>query len=248
MQAVILAAGLGKRLRPLTNWMPKPMLLVRGRPILAHTLEALPPEIDEVILVVNYLGEQIRAYFGDTWTSPSDPKRSISIKYVRHEELNGTAGALCAAQNALQASKRFLVLMGDDLYGRADISNLMMHERAVLARERQDPLRFGTFVTTPSGDLISIADAGTKDRRPPHLVNCGAYVLDEKYFSVPVARAPSGEIGLPHTLAQLPSKGFPVKVVRARGWRGIGMLEELQAANNAIVDNEKFGAVNVILT
>ena len=54
------------------------------------------------------------------------------------------------------------------------------------ARERQDRLRFGTFVTTPSGDLISIADAGTKDRRPPHLVNCGAYVLDEKYFSVPV--------------------------------------------------------------
>ena len=67
MQAVILAAGVGKRLKPLTDDLPKPMVRVNGRPILEYTLSILPKEIDEVILIVGYLKEKIIEYFGDSF-------------------------------------------------------------------------------------------------------------------------------------------------------------------------------------
>ena len=64
MQAVILAAGKGTRMRPLTYDIPKPMLPIKGKPVLEYTLSFLPDDIDEVIIVVNYLGKHIKKYFG----------------------------------------------------------------------------------------------------------------------------------------------------------------------------------------
>ncbi|KKQ79283.1 MAG: hypothetical protein UT03_C0063G0001, partial [Candidatus Moranbacteria bacterium GW2011_GWD2_38_7] len=65
MQIVILAAGRGTRMKDLTDNVPKPMLQINGKPILAYKLEALPEEIDEVIFVVGYFGNQIQQYFGE---------------------------------------------------------------------------------------------------------------------------------------------------------------------------------------
>ena len=64
MKAVILAAGEGVRMRPLTNNCPKPMIKILGKPILHHIIDALPDEVNEIILVVGYLGDQIENYFG----------------------------------------------------------------------------------------------------------------------------------------------------------------------------------------
>ncbi len=242
MKAVILAAGLGKRLRPLTEWTPKPMLLVGGRPILARTMEALPDEIDEVIFVINYLGEQIRAYFGDEWRGAGAGPRKI--RYVHHAALNGTGGAVACARPLLNATNtttqskitagrddRFLVLMGDDMYSARDLERLLQFPRAVLGKEVSDPERFGTLTVTAQDDLSGIAEAGSSDRKPPYLVNCAAYVLDQHYFDVPPVKLPSGELGLPQTLAQLPVLGHSVRVVRAKDWLGIGTIEELTEVN-----------------
>ena len=62
MQAVILAAGLGTRLRPLTDNKPKPMVEVKGKPIIAHNIERLPETISEIIVVLGYMGEKISDY------------------------------------------------------------------------------------------------------------------------------------------------------------------------------------------
>ena len=62
-----MAAGVGKRMRPLTDTMPKPMIPVLCKPLLEYTFAALPDEIDEVILVIRYRGDQIKAYFGDNF-------------------------------------------------------------------------------------------------------------------------------------------------------------------------------------
>jgi len=67
MQCVILVAGRGTRMGKLTDSCPKPMLPIKGKPKLVYTLENLPEEIDEVILVIGYLGEQIRNFFGDEY-------------------------------------------------------------------------------------------------------------------------------------------------------------------------------------
>ena len=84
MKAVILAAGEGKRMRPLTENTPKPMLPLLGRPILEHLLEILPEAVDEVILVVGYRAEKIKAHFSDRFGR-------FRIHYIHQEKPEGTA-------------------------------------------------------------------------------------------------------------------------------------------------------------
>src|SRR5262249_20599475 len=116
MDAIILAAGLGTRLRPHTLQTPKPLLPVQGRPILDWALGALPATVDRVIVVVNYLAEQIEAYLAQQSHFPR-------WEAVRQEVPRGTGDALRCCRERIQ-SDHFLVLNGDDLYGAADLAKL----------------------------------------------------------------------------------------------------------------------------
>src|SRR5581483_10143242 len=116
MDAVLLAAGLGTRLRPYTLTTPKPLLPVRGRPILDWTLGALPPSINRVLVVVHYLAEQFDAYL-------AQQKHVASWQTVRQEQPRGTGDALRSCREHLR-SEKFLVLNGDDLFGAADLARL----------------------------------------------------------------------------------------------------------------------------
>src|SRR5512142_3099654 len=125
MQAVIMAAGLGTRLRPHTLAVPKPMLEVAGRPILEWSLASLPPEIDEVVMVVGYLKERIIGKFGASW-------EGRRVTYVEQTELRGTGDALARCRPHL--SGKFLVMNVDDLYGAADVAAAVRRDLAILAK------------------------------------------------------------------------------------------------------------------
>jgi NDP-sugar pyrophosphorylase family protein len=106
MQAVILAGGLGTRLRPITETIPKPMAIVAGAPYLEHQLRLLArQDIRDVILLTGYLGEQIEDYFGD------GGRLGVAIRYSMEPEPLGTGGALRLADALLAQS--FLLLYGD---------------------------------------------------------------------------------------------------------------------------------------
>src|SRR6516162_7931303 len=109
MDAIILAAGLGTRLRPHTLSTPKPLLPVRGRPILDWTLGALPRAVDRVVVVVNYLAEQVVAYL-------KTQRHFSHWEAVPQEQPRGTGDALRLCRERLR-SDRFLAMNGDDLYG-----------------------------------------------------------------------------------------------------------------------------------
>src|SRR5438309_10942753 len=116
MDAVLLAAGLGTRLRPHTETTPKPLLPVQGRPILDWTLGALPKAVDRVVVVTHYLAEQVDEYlrtqthFKEWATVPQgDPQ--------------GTGDALRKCKTQIR-SEKFLVINGDDLFGADDLANL----------------------------------------------------------------------------------------------------------------------------
>src|ERR1700694_2583172 len=96
MDAVILAAGLGTRLRPYTLETPKPLLPVRGRPILDWALGALPPAVDRVVVVVNYLAEQIEAYLK---AQAHIPEWAV----VRQQRPRGTGDALRSCRDHLRS-------------------------------------------------------------------------------------------------------------------------------------------------
>jgi NDP-sugar pyrophosphorylase family protein len=106
MQAVILAGGLGTRLLPLTEVIPKPMVQVGGVPYLRHQLQLLADqEIRDIVLLTGYLGEQIESYFGD------GASLNLRISYSRELSPLGTGGALRQARGLLQDS--FLLIYGD---------------------------------------------------------------------------------------------------------------------------------------
>jgi mannose-1-phosphate guanylyltransferase len=106
MQAVILAGGLGTRMRPITETIPKPMITVAGKPFLQHQLELLSGAgIERAVLLVAYLGEQIQEYFGD------GAKFGCKVSYSFEASLLGTGGALKNAEAQLQ--DRFVLVNGD---------------------------------------------------------------------------------------------------------------------------------------
>lgn len=107
MKAMILAAGRGERLRPLTDRMPKPMVAVRGRPLLAHQLEWLGAAgIRDLVINLHHLGDQIEDYFGD------GAEFGTRIAYSREVELLETGGGIVNALPLL-GSDPFLILNGD---------------------------------------------------------------------------------------------------------------------------------------
>ncbi len=225
MQCVILAAGRGVRMGALTDNIPKPMLPIRSIPKLDYTLRALPPEVTEVILIIGYLGDQIRGHFGRIW----DGKR---IVYVEQERLDGSGGAIHLARKLVRG--RFLVINGDDLYLQEDLECLMRHDLAVLACEVEDSNLFGVLETDADGKLSSIIER-------PHdgtvkLVNTGAYMLNEHFFQYPLVSISETEFGLPQTLVSMHSE-HDIAVLRTKTWFPIGNPEALVEAQTVI---EKF--------
>jgi bifunctional UDP-N-acetylglucosamine pyrophosphorylase/glucosamine-1-phosphate N-acetyltransferase len=142
MDAILLAAGLGTRLRPHTLTTPKPLLPVQGRPILDWILGALPREVERVLVVVNYLAEQVEAYL-------QDQRHFAHWRAVRQEQPRGTGDAFRSCTPYLEAD-RVLVLNGDDLIGAADLSALVHHPAGLLDRPDEQPGRSRTRGSTGS--------------------------------------------------------------------------------------------------
>ena len=225
MQAVILAAGRGTRMKNLTQDVPKPMLKVKGRPILEYKLIALPDEIDEVIFIVGYKKSQIEEYFGNEF-------QGKKIKYVVQKELNGTGGAVHLVKDLV--NDKFLVMMGDDLYHPDDIKNILEYDRAILSAEVDNPNQFGVFNIDENDNLLGIIE---KPENPPsNLICAGLYVLDEKFFDYDLVPISETEFGLPQTIVKM-TKDYPVKIMKARAWHPIGSPEDLEEAEKVL---EKF--------
>lgn len=217
-QAVILAAGEGRRLRPLTNEIPKPMVSVCGRPILEHTLSILPPAVNETIVVIGYRGEKIKQYFGSQFGR-------VKISYVRQDEPRGTGDALLAARPSLKKGN-FLLLHADDLYHPEDLKDCAKEGPTVLVKETEEPERFGVCIIGPDGLLCDILE---KRKNPPtNLANIGVYTLNEEIFEIPSVKL-GDEFVLASQIGEW-AKKRPVKIVKARFWHPIGYPDDLDLA------------------
>ncbi len=224
MQAVILAAGRGTRMGALSEHIPKPLLEVGGKSLLEHKFDALPAEVNEVIIIVGYLGGKIQERFGGNYAG----KR---ILYVEQEVLDGTMGALSRAKGLLK--DRFLVLNGDDIYARQDIWALAKSEGwAVLGLEREDLKSAAKLVLNEDGTVREIIEASHHDGGAGFL-STGAFVLDTSVFNYPLTpKAPgSDEYGLPQTIL---ASDQPLKLVPATFWIVITAPEDLARAEEAL--------------
>jgi bifunctional UDP-N-acetylglucosamine pyrophosphorylase/glucosamine-1-phosphate N-acetyltransferase len=225
MDAVILAAGLGTRLRPYTLDTPKPLLPVRGRPILDWALGALPPAVDRVVVVVNYLAEQIEAYL-------AGQRRVAEWAVVRQEQPRGTGDAVSSCREHIR-SDNFLCLNGDDLYGAADVAALARHPAAVLVHPVDRPRQFGIAFLKPDGTLERLVEKPDLDGR--RLANTGAYVFPRTVFQTELKLSARGEYEITDYVTALAQSGT-VHVVEATFWLPIGTVEVWQDAQSRDLD------------
>ncbi|MFH1047005.1 MAG: sugar phosphate nucleotidyltransferase [Patescibacteria group bacterium] len=218
-QAVLMAAGLGKRLRPLTDDRPKPMIAVGGRPILEWTIDALPESIEEVLIVVGYFKEKISEHFGEQWGGRR-------IKYVEQLELKGTGHVVHIA--APHLDERFMILNGDDLYQRADLEQLTHHPLSILGLRVESNGRFGLLSVGADGCLSGASD--DKPQGTSGIINIGAYVLDRDFLNYDLVPIGDGsEFGLPQTIGVM-ALDRQVHIVEATAWLPIGFPEDIEKA------------------
>lgn len=222
MDAIVLAAGKGMRLRPHTESTPKPLLPVQGRPILDWIIGALPP-VDRLIVVVNYLAEQIEAYLSSQthvkhWTT------------VRQAEPRGTGDALMSCRGVAN-SDRVMVLNGDDLIGRADLAKLAAVPMGILAHPVTEPDAYGILFRNADGALARIVEK-PQGLTPPQLANIGGYLFPRSVFDLKLPLSPRGEYEITDAVGLLAAAGR-FEVVEASYWLPIGTVEQWFAAQSA---------------
>ncbi|MDD5473294.1 MAG: sugar phosphate nucleotidyltransferase [Candidatus Methanoperedens sp.] len=226
MQAIVLAAGQGTRMGPLTQNMPKVMLPIANEPILSHViLSARDAGIKEFVLVVGYRAEVVKQYFGN------GSEMNVSIEYVHQEKQMGTADAIGCAEE--HVDDRFLVLNGDIIVSPQDVKNLIKNKSDVVmaAIQVENPSEFGVLEVRDNRVLRVIE----KPRKPPtNLANAGIYIFPLSIFEAVRSTALSvrKEYEITDSLQLLINEGTNVGYLTVSGnWLDIGRPWDLLDAN-----------------
>ena len=225
MQTVVLAAGKGTRMSPLTDSTPKPMLPVAGRPLASHVADvAVEAGASELIFVVGYEAEAVRTYFGNSY-------RGVPVSYAVQPEQAGTADALRAARERLEET--FAVLNGDNLYDQDGIDRLFSNGPAVATYEVPDPSNYGV-VSISNGAITDIVE---KPAEPPtDQINAGAYVFPEEATEwLDVPRSERGEFEITDVVARMIDARAVAPVTLER-WLDVGRPWELLESNELMLE------------
>lgn len=238
MKAVIIAGGLGTRLRPLTDNTPKPIVPVANRPFVVHQIEHLVKHgVDEVILNLCYLSQEIKKTLkdGKAW--------GIKIHYSIEEHPLGTAGAVKNAEKFFAGDREPIVIFNGDVLTDINISKVVNYHREKKARvtltlkEVEDPTSFGLVLTEKSGKVTKFIEKPSWAMVTAKTINAGIYVVDPKIFeTVPKDTAYSFEREL---YPKLLAKGDPIYGYLSDAyWIDIGNPEKYKEAHQAILRNE----------
>lgn len=228
MQAVILAAGKSTRTYPLTVNMPKSLLPICGKPILQYTLEALEGVVEEVILIVGFGKEQVRAFCGEQFGS-------LKVTYIEQTEQLGTGHALVMAKEHL--GDRFYLINGDDLYAPEDIKKLAEYDNALLVREVENPKIFGVVEETNG---LATAFVEKPEEPKSNLANMGCYVFSKEIFDHELQESSRGEYEVVDFVTYLIEQGRAVQVIRANEyWLPVGYPWDVLRAQEFLLTDEQ---------
>jgi UDP-N-acetylglucosamine diphosphorylase/glucosamine-1-phosphate N-acetyltransferase len=229
MKMVILAAGEGRRMRPLTANKPKVMVPIANRPLAEHlVVEAREAGIKEFVFIVGYGGDYVRGYFGD------GKKWGVGIDYVEQRRQLGTADALRNLKSMLPGP--FLVGNGDIVVGRQDIARLAESTRPTLSVIEVEKTE-GLGIIEVNGDRV--VGVHEKPERPPsRLANAALYYLTPAIFEAieRTEKSVRGEYELPASLKILADGPDGLYALELGAWLDVSYPWDLLEANRAILE------------
>lgn len=182
MKAMILAAGVGSRLEPLTCNIPKPMVPVVNRPAMEHIINLLVKHgITEVAANLWYLPEKIQEYFGD------GSKFGVELRYSIEKELMGTAGGVKKLEPFLNDT--FVIISGDavtdvNIWDMIDYHKKVGAIATIALKEVADPRQFGVVITGEDGKIKAFQEKPQPEEALSHLANTGIYVFEPEIFKM----------------------------------------------------------------
>jgi len=218
MQAVILAAGEGRRVRPLTKNRPKAMIPVANRPIIEYVIDALVKNgIRDIIVVVGYRKELVTRYLNNL---------EIPVEVVVQNKQLGTGHALLAAEPKIRDN--FIVLPGDNYIDPASIARIRDHSNAMLVKEHPSPSNFGVVILN-NGHVTQIIEKPA--HAPSFLVSTGIYSLTKDFF--PHIR----ENNLTDAVSSLIASGVKIQGIPADDWQDAIYPWDLLKMNRRFLQN-----------
>ena len=238
MQAVVLAAGEGTRLRPLTTDQPKAMVAVDDQPLIAHCFDQLIDlGAEELIVVVGYEKEQIIDHFGDSY-------QDTPITYTEQDQQDGLADALLTAEEYV--TDDFMLMLGDNIF-RANLHDVVRRHRedradaAFLVEEVpwEEASRYGVCDTNNYGEIVEVIE---KPEDPPtNLVMTGFYTFTPAIFHACQLIQPSdrGEYEISDAIDLLIQSGRTIDAIGLDGWRiDIGYPEDREEAERRLQEQD----------
>jgi len=230
MKAVVLAAGEGTRLRPLTEDKPKGMVEVDGEPILTHCFDQLTAlGADELIVVVGYLKERIIDHYGDEY-------EGVLITYTHQRNQQGLAHALLSVEAHIDDD--FMLMLGDNVF-QANLEDVVRRQRedradaAFLVEEVpwDEADRYGVCDTNKFGEITDVVEK--PDEPPSNLVMTGFYTFTPAIFHACHLVQPSnrGEYEISEAIDLLIQSGRTIDAIGLEGWRiDVGYPEDREEA------------------
>ena len=241
MKAVVLAAGEGQRLRPLTYTRPKHMIQIGGKPLLEYVLIALREAgIKDILLIVNYKAERIKEYFGD------GSNYNMKIEYIPQKEIKGTANAFGMAESHIEGD--FVAVYGDLLITSSAVrSVLSLHKKTrsvvTLTTLNVDKPEYYGIIKVENDTVVGIIEKPSPEIAANNPINAGLYVFSPLIFeAIRRTRASSrGEMEVTDSIQLLIEA--KEKVVAARissgDWLDVGKPWDLLEANARILESMK---------
>src|SRR6056297_4009537 len=234
MKAVVLAAGEGTRLRPLTEDKPKGMVEVAGKPILTHCFEQLVElGASELLVVVGYRKEAIIEHYSDEF-------EGVPITYTHQREQSGLAHALLTVEEHIDDD--FMLMLGDNVFraNLADVVNRQREDRAdaaFLVEEVpwEEASRYGVCVTNDYGEITEVVEK--PDDPPSNLVMTGFYTFTPAIFHAChlVQLSNRGEYEISEAIDLLIQSGRTIDAIRMDGWRvDVGYPEDREKAERLL--------------
>ncbi len=231
--AVIPVAGVGSRLRPHTHTVPKALINVAGKAMVAHILdELIALGVKEYVLVVGYMGERVREYVEAHY-----PR--LTVHYVNQPERKGLGHAIHLTEEAV-AGRPMLIVLGDTIF-RVDFKGVL--DRAVTqigVKEVEDPRRFG--IAEMDGDRVK-RFVEKPEKPTSNLAIVGIYYVTEtgRLFAalstlIREGKVTRGEYQLTDALQAMLADGVPMEVFPVEGWYDCGKPETVLATNRDLLD------------